>query len=297
MKSIVILVALLSYNIPCISQSKNIIADGAALVLVADGYAFTEGPASDKKGNVYFTDQPNNSILKWDAQSNTISTFMKPSGRANGLFVDNQGNLLAAADEKNELWKIGMDKNVSILLQQFENKKFNGPNDIWVDKKGGIYFTDPFYQRPYWERKEPELAEQLVYYLAPKTIKADVIAMNFVRPNGIIGSADGKTLYVADIGDNKTYAYSIEADGSLRNRKLFTNIGSDGMTIDNQGNVYLTGDGVIIFDSKGNQIEHIRTGRDWTANVTFGGPEQNVLFITASQAVYTLKMNVKGVRW
>jgi len=297
MKSILILVALLSYNIPCISQSKNIIADGAALVLVADGYAFTEGPASDKKGNVYFTDQPNNSILKWDAQSNTISTFMKPSGRANGLFVDNQGNLLAAADEKNELWKIDMDKNVSILLQQFENKKFNGPNDIWVDKKGGIYFTDPFYQRPYWERKEPELAEQLVYYLAPKTKKAEVIAMNFVRPNGIIGSADGKTLYVADIGDNKTYAYSIEADGSLRNRKLFTNIGSDGMTIDNQGNVYLTGDGVIVFDSKGNQIEHIRTGKDWTANVTFGGPEQNVLFITASQAVYTLKMNVKGVRW
>ena len=297
MKSILILVALLSYNIPCISQSKNIIADGAALVLVADGYAFTEGPASDKKGNVYFTDQPNNSILKWDAQSNTISTFMKPSGRANGLFVDNQGNLLAAADEKNELWKIDMDKNVSILLQQFENKKFNGPNDIWVDKKGGIYFTDPFYQRPYWERKEPELAEQLVYYLAPKTKKAEVIAMNFVRPNGIIGSAYGKTLYVADIGDNKTYAYSIEADGSLRNRKLFTNIGSDGMTIDNQGNVYLTGDGVIVFDSKGNQIEHIRTGKDWTANVTFGGPEQNVLFITASQAVYTLKMNVKGVRW
>ena len=297
MKSILILVALLSYNIPCISQSKNIIADGAALVLVADGYAFTEGPASDKKGNVYFTDQPNNSILKWDAQSNTISTFMKPSGRANGLFVDNQGNLLAAADEKNELWKIDMDKNVSILLQQFENKKFNGPNDIWVDKKGGIYFTDPFYQRPYWERKEPELAEQLVYYLAPKTKKAEVIAMNFVRPNGIIGSADGKTLYIADIGDNKTYAYSIEADGSLRNRKLFTNIGSDGMTIDNQGNVYLTGDGVIVFDSKGNQIEHIRTGKDWTANVTFGGPEQNVLFITASQAVYTLKMNVKGVRW
>ena len=297
MKSILFLLTLLSYSIPCISQSKNIIADGAALVMVADGYAFTEGPASDKKGNVYFTDQPNNRILKWDAQSNTISTFMKPSGRANGLFVDNQGNLLAAADEKNELWQIGMDKNVSILLQQFESKTFNGPNDIWVDKKGGIYFTDPFYQRPYWERQEPELAEQLVFYLAPKTKKVKVIAKNFVRPNGIIGSADGKTLYIADIGDNKTYSYRIEADGSLRNRKLFTNLGSDGMTIDNQGNVYLTGDGVIVFDSKGNQIEHILTGRDWTANVTFGGLEQNVLFITASQAVYTLKMNIKGVRW
>lgn len=297
MKSILLLCALLGCSFTCVSQSENIIADGAALVLVSDGYAFTEGPASDKDGNVYFTDQPNNSILKWDAQSKTVSTVMKPSGRANGLYFDNQGNLLAAADEHNELWQIDANYNISIILARFENKKLNGPNDLWVDKKGGIYFTDPYYQRPYWERKEPELIEQLVYYLAPKSKKARVVADNFVRPNGIIGTADGKTLYVADIGDNKTYSYRIEDDGSLHNRKLFTNIGSDGMTIDNQGNVYLTGDGVIVFDSKGNQIEHIKTGADWTANVTFGGPGQNILFITASEAVYTLTMNVKGVRW
>lgn len=297
MKAILFLFVIFGSNIACISQSKNIIADGASLAMVADGYAFTEGPASDKDGNVYFTDQPNNSILKWDAQSNTVLTVMKPSGRANGLYVDNQGNLLAAADEQNELWQIDADNNISIILHHFENKKFNGPNDLWVDKKGGIYFTDPYYQRSYWERKEPELTEQLVYYLAPKSKKVIAIADKLVRPNGIIGTADGKILYVADIGDQKTYSYSIANDGSLHDRKLFTNMGSDGMTIDNQGNVYLTGDGVTVFDPKGNQIEHIKTGADWTANVTFGGPEQNILFITASKAVYTLNMNVNGVRW
>ncbi len=118
-----------------------------------------------------------------------------------------------------------------------------------------------------------------------------------MSPKGIIGTEDGSTLYIADIGDKKTYSYTIEADGTLNNRQLFTRMGSDGMTIDNQGNVYLTGAGVFVFDSKGNQIEHIDTGADWTANVTFGGREQNILFITASKAVYTLKMNVEGVRW
>lgn len=297
MKSITIILAMVSFNFSCTAQYKGIIAKGAELVMVANGYAFTEGPASDKEGNVFFTDQPNNSILKWDAETNTIASFMKPSGRANGLYIDNQGNLLAAADEKNELWQIDMDKNVSILLHQFDNKKFNGPNDIWVDKKGGIYFTDPYYQRPYWERKQPEMTEQLVYYLPANHLEAKVIADNFVRPNGIIGTPDGKTLYIADIGDEKIYSYRIDKDGNLGDRQLFTEMGSDGMTIDDKGNLYLTGDGVSVFDKKGNQIEHIATGADWTANVTFGGKEQNILFITASKAVYTLKMNVNGVRW
>lgn len=286
-----------SFSLSCSSQSENIVAKGAELVMVADGYAFTEGPAADKAGNIYFTDQPNNSILKWNQATNSVSTFLKPAGRANGLYVDNEGYLLAAADEKNELWQIDVDQNVRILLDQLETKKFNGPNDIWVDKKGGIYFTDPYYQRPYWERTEAEMESQFVYYLAKNSTDAKVIANGFVRPNGIIGTPDGKTLYIADIGDKKTYAYSIAENGELKNRQLFTNMGSDGMTIDDQGNLYLTGDGVTVFDANGKQIRHIPTGADWTANVTFGGKEQNILFITASKAVYTLQMNVKGVRW
>lgn len=222
---------------------------------------------------------------------------MYPAGRANGLYVDNEGNLLAAADEKNELWKIDRDQNLHILLGQFENKKLNGPNDIWVDKNGGIYFTDPYYQRPYWERTEAEMESQLVYYLAPKNTEAKVIATGFVRPNGITGTPDGKTSYIADIGAKKTYPYTIAENGKLKKQKLFAQMGSDGMTIDNQKNLYLNGEGVTAFDTTGKQIAHIPVSEDWTANVTFGGKEQNVLFITASEGIYKLQMNVKGVRW
>jgi gluconolactonase len=134
-----------------------------------------------------------------------------------------------------------------------------------------------------------------VYYLPKGAKEAFVVDDNFMRPNGIIGTPDGKHLYVADIKDNKTYKYDINKDGSLTNRQLFANLGSDGMTIDNQGNVYLTGNGVIIFNSKGVKIGNIAVPAPWTDNICFGGKERNTLFITASEAVYTLQMQVKGV--
>jgi gluconolactonase len=115
------------------------------------------------------------------------------------------------------------------------------------------------------------------------------------RPNGITGTADGKYLYVADIKGNKTYRYTINKDGTLSNAQLFVNMGSDGMTIDNQGNVYLTGKGVTVFNSQGQQIAHIPIPEKWTANVAFGGKHRNRLFITASETIYVLDMKVKGI--
>ena len=283
--------------ISCSSQSNTLIADGAALIQVSNAFSFTEGPASDKEGNVYFTDQPNDKILKWNANDNSINIFKEPAGRANGLYLDHEGNILAAADEKNELWRISTDGSVDTLVTHFDGKKLNGPNDIWVDSKGGIYFTDPYFQRPYWERNTPEIPEKRVYYFSPKSQNLSIVAENLVQPNGIIGTPDGKTLYVADIGDQKTYSYAIREDGTLGERKLFTAMGSDGMTLDHKGNVYLTGKGVTVFNATGEQIEHIPIDEDWTANVTFGGPEQNILFITAKGSVYTLQMNVHGVRY
>ncbi|MDP2526957.1 SMP-30/gluconolactonase/LRE family protein [Maribacter dokdonensis] len=281
----------------CKAQHSSIIADDALLVKVDSTYSFTEGPASDKDGNVYFTDQPNDKIIKWHANDNSLSIFKEPSGRANGLYFDHDGNLLAAADENNELWRIDSNGNVDTLLTSFEDKKLNGPNDIWVDLKGGIYFTDPYYQREYWTRTKAEISEKNVYYISPDGKEVSIIASGFVQPNGIIGTPDGKTLYVADIGDKKTYAYTIQPNGTLTGKKLFTNMGSDGMTIDNKGNIYLTGDGVTVFNKKGEQIHHIPINENWTANITFGGKDQNILFITAMGAIYTLKMNVKGVRY
>lgn len=288
---------LLFFTIFCQAQQTNLIANGEKLTLLADGYSFTEGPASDQTGNVYFTDQPNDRILKWDAASDSVTTYLQPSGRSNGLYFDNDGNLLSAADEKTALWSIDSDKNVSVLVDAFNNKKLNGPNDLWVDPNGGIYFTDPYYQRPWWTHTKPEQEEKRVYFLPKNAKKPQIVAENLQQPNGIIGTANGATLYISDIDDQKTYVFEISKDGQLKNRKLFAEMGSDGMTIDNQGNVYLTGDGVTIFDKNGEQIQHIDIPQTWTANVTFGGADQNTLFITASEAVYTLKMKVNGVRW
>ncbi|SHJ91414.1 gluconolactonase [Maribacter aquivivus] len=288
---------LLTAIVSCKSQQKALITDGSKLVQVANNFSFTEGPASDKNGNVYFTDQPNNKILKWNQADNSINTFMESSGRANGLYFDNNENLLAAADDKNELWRIHKSGEIDTLIADFEGRKLNGPNDLWVDLKGGIYFTDPYYQREYWTRTEADIKEKNVYYISPDLKNISIVAKGLTQPNGIIGTPDGKILYVADIGDKKTYSYSIQKDGTLSDRKLFTDIGSDGMTIDNLGNIYLTGEGVTIFNSKGERLKNIPINENWTANVTFGGKNQDVLFITAMGSVYTLQMNVHGVRY
>lgn len=276
------------------AKAQDIIEEGATLQLVSEEFKFTEGPVADKEGNVFFTDQPNDRIVKWDATTNTVSDWMSPSGRSNGLYFDHQGNLISCADENNQLWKIDPNKNVTVLVDKFEGKYLGGPNDVWVDPKGGIYITDPLYKREWWGNREPEVEKRRVYYLAPGSKTLRIVEENLVMPNGIIGSKNGKKLFVADPGDKKTYVYKINKDGSLTDRKLFCELGSDGMTLDKKGNLYLTGQGVTVFDKSGKQIEHIDVPENWTANVTFGGPKKDLLFITAMDAVYTLQMNVKG---
>lgn len=290
----IIVLAILSLLTACAGQ-KPLLKSGSTPRLLADSFSFTEGPAADAEGHVYFTDQPNDRIYKWDAQEGTLSVFMESAGRANGLYFDHDGNLLAAADNKSELWKITTDKTVQVLLTDFEGKRFNGPNDIWIAPDETIYFTDPYYQRDYWQRSEKDIDAERVYALSTNgTVR--IAATDFVKPNGIIGTPDGKTLYVADIGADKTYAFDIAKNGDLTNKRLFVKQGSDGMTVDSRGNVYLTGKGVTIYDPKGLELQHIPIDKDWTANVTFGGKDRKTLFITAQQAVYLLEMNVVGPR-
>ena len=276
------------------TATAGIIAPAAKVKKLAGGFKFTEGPAVDAQGNVFFTDQPNNRIHKWSVDGK-LSIFHKSPGRANGLYFDKNGNLLACADLNNELWLIDTNGNVTVLVKDYKGKKLNGPNDLWEDPKGGIYFTDPFYKRPYWNRGPMEQDGQHVYYLSPDRKKLIRLTDDLVQPNGIIGTPDGKLLYVADIGARKTYVYNINADGTLSNKKLFCSMGSDGMTIDNEGNVYLTGRGVTVFNSAGEKIEHIDIDAGWTANVCFGGPDRHTLFITAQTSLYSLRMRVKGI--
>ena len=279
-----------------IEDKKKLVAKNAQLKKVGEGFTFTEGPAVHRNGDVYFTDQPNNKILRWSYTRNEISVFMEDAGRSNGMFFDLEGKLIACADMDNQLWSIDDKGNATVLVESYKGNLLNGPNDVWVVPYGGLYFTDPLYKRPYWER-DPEIQQdgEHLYYLSKDRMQLFRVDENLVKPNGLIGTPDGKKLYVADIGDNKTYVYDIEEDGYLRNRKVFCEMGSDGMTIDYRGNIYLTGKGVTVFNPKGEQIAHIPVPENWTSNVIFGGTDRKTLFITAMGSVYTLDMRTRGV--
>ena len=276
-----------------LASAQSIIAPGAKLEKLAGDFQFTEGPTCDTQGNVFFTDQPNDRIMEWSVDGKP-STFLQPAGRANGMYFDAQGNLIACADGKNELWSIAPDKKITVLIKDYQGKYLNGPNDVWVAPDGGMYITDPFYKRTWWDHDTMAQDSQQVYYRSPDGKKLSRATSDFKQPNGIVGTPDGKKLFVADIGANRTYAFDIQPDGSLTNKILFCTKGSDGMTIDERGDLYLTGRGVTIFDKTGRQVEHIDVPEPWTANVSFGGKDHQTLFITASKSLYSIRVVVKG---
>jgi gluconolactonase len=292
----------LSFLIPVtlfaqIMDKNSIAAPGAQVEKLADGYKFTEGPVADADGNVFFSDQPNNKIVRWDAETGGFSTFSENAGRANGMYFDKKGNLVSCSDEDNQVWSFDKKGNHTVLVKDYEGKLLNGPNDLWIDPKGGIYLTDPLYPRDYWTRdKKMQQDGEHVYYLNPETKKLVRVDDQLKKPNGIIGTADGKKLYIADIGAGKTFVYDVSKDGLLSNKTLFVSKGSDGMILDNEGNLYITGDGVTVFDKKGEQIAHFPVHKGWTANLCFGGKNHDLLFITAETAVYGIKMRVKGIK-
>lgn len=273
---------------------SKLIKQGAGLEVLTETLSFAEGPASDAKGNIYFTDQPNDRILIWSI-NDEMTEYMKPSGRANGLCFDRQGNLWACADNKNEIWKITSDKSIIKFSVGYKGVLFNGPNDIWVSSAGNIYFTDPYYKRDYWDHSEMPQEKQCVYLLRKDHKTLIMLIDDLEQPNGIVGSHDGKLLFVADALGGKTYVYTIGPEGILSNKRVFCEQGSDGITIDRKGNIYLTGsrDGVSVYDKTGKKTGNIATG-GYTSNVCFGGKNMKTLFITGGKSLYRIKMNVKG---
>jgi len=200
------------------------------------------------------------------------------------------------------LVSIDVQGKVTVLVDKYDNKRLNSPNDLWLDPKGGIYFTDPRYGRT----NDLEQDGEHVYYLSPDRKKLIRVINDMVKPNGLIGTPDGKVLYVTDHGGNKTFVYTINADGTLSNKKLFAPESSDGMTIDCEGNVYLTSmpsrtlssydtttNPVSVYNSAGKKIETIEIP-ERPANVCFGGKDKRTLFITAQTSLYSVRMRVKG---
>ena len=265
-----------------------LVAPGTKVEKLSGGFQFTEGPACSKDGTVFFSDIPNNRIHKWSTDGK-LSTFRENSGGSNGLFFDKTGALLACEGKARQVTSTTKDGKVTVIVDRFEGKKFNSPNDLWVEPSGGIYFSDPRYGKG-----EPtELPGFFVFYISTDRKTVTRVIDDLVKPNGVVGTADGKTLYVADAGGQKIYRYAIEGAGKLAKRTLFAPSGSDGMTLDERGNVYLTSGTVAVYNPKGKKIASISVP-ERPANVCFGGKDRQTLFITARTGFYSLKMQVAG---
>lgn len=288
-----------SYAVQCGSTSSQsiigflgktgIIAENAILKKLTGDFRFTEGPAADAAGNVYFTDIPNNRIHMWSTDGK-LSTFLENSGGANGLYFDKKGNLIACAGGSGKLVSIDKGGNITPLAETYNGKPFNSPNDLWIHPDGGIYFTDP----RYGSRENLPQDGEHVYYLSADRKNVIRVIDDMVRPNGVIGTPDGKLLYVADHGAKKTYVYTIGKNGTLSEKKLFAAQGSDGVTIDVSGNIYLTDEAVNVYDKNGILIESIEVP-ERPSNVCFGGTDKQTLFITARTSFYSIMTHTKGL--
>ena len=299
---IVLCLSLLAFHTNA-QRIRGIVASGATVEALAGGFVALKGSAADRQGNVYFSDYPNDIVHIWtiDGKLEKFGCF----GGVWGVHFDRDGSLLICLRQHHQLWNAGMDGSHTVLADSFNGKPLNGPDDVWVNPKtGGVYFTDP----PHSSR--PQLMQQerhYLYFIKPNCKTVVIADRELVNPTGIVGAPNGKKLYVADfvgisrvnklydeeIVENKIYVYDIMPDGTLANKKLFASRDSDGMTIDRKGNVYLTGRGVTVYNSKGKQIMIIPMhGR--TTDVTFGGKNRKTLFITTPQSLFSLKMRVRG---
>ncbi len=282
------LIAIALPQSPAHAEDAPLVADGAQVERLADGFAFTEGPACDAAGNIYFTDIPAAKILRW-SKDGELTTFRTDSGGANGLYFDRDGSLVCCEGAARQLTRVAPDGTVTVLADKYDGKRVNSPNDLWIDPEGGIYFTDPRYGR----QGGKALDGFYVFYLPPSGNKLTRVIDDMKVPNGIIGTADGERLYVADLGGGKTFVYEIAGPGKLTGGRLFAAEGSDGMTIDELGNVYLTTDAVKVYNPDGELIATIAVPEQ-PSNVTFGGPGRKTLFITARTGFYAVPMNVRG---
>ncbi len=258
---------------------------------------FTEGPAADREGNLYFSDVAGDKLYKIDA-SGALSTILDPSHNTNGLMLNAAGNIVACEMAGRLIEVNPKSKEVKSLADGYDGKRFNAPNDLVIDRDGGVYFTDPRFRAP---MPLPQGVEAF-YYWAPDG-KVTRLGTIDKAPNGIILSPDEKTLYVIPSQQAEMLAYPVEGPGKIGQQRIFctlkqasgkSNGGGDGLTIDSKGNVYITSAlGLQVFNPQGNLLGIIEFPEQ-PANCTFGGKDLKTLYATARTSVYSVPMEVTG---
>lgn len=260
------------------------------------GLQFTEGPAFSGE-NLYFSDIPANRIYKVDAEGD-LTTFLEPSNHTNGLMFNAAGKLVAC-EMDGRIVEINVEtKEVKALAEGYEGKRFNAPNDLVIDKEGGIYFTDPHFRAP---MPLPQGVRGF-YYLAPDGKVTRLGALD-TAPNGIILSPDEKTLYVIPSLQAEMLAFPVESPGKIGPQRVFCTLkqpegrsgtGGDGLTIDTKGNLYITSAlGIQVVSPEGRLLGIVEFPEQ-PANCTFGGPDNKTLYVTARTSLYAVPMEATG---
>jgi gluconolactonase len=299
-------------------EFKGLLAARAAIEVLGGGFEWSEGPVwLPKKQSLLFSDIPNNRINRWRAGSG-VDSFMQKSGYTgkaaftgpepgtNGLILDSQGRLVMCCHGDRAIKRVEKDGTLTVLVDNYQGKRLNSPNDLVYHSSGDLYFTDPPYGLP---KRYADPARELdwcgVYRLRP-TGELQLLTKVMTRPNGIGLSPDEKTLYVAQSDGREPIwrAFEVKANGELGKYRVFADAspwsgklpgGCDGMAIDTDGRLWATGPGgVLVFTPAGKLIGRLNTGQR-TANCTFGGPDGSTLFITADMFLCRVKTKVKGV--
>lgn len=281
---------------------KSLILPNVHVDLLYAGGRWLEGPVYVPAArHLLVSDIPNNRVLRYDEVNGTVATFEAPSNFANGHTLDREGRVIACEHLTRRVTRREHDGSLTVLAERFEGKRLNSPNDVIADSKGTVWFTDPTYgiSTPYeGSRAESEIGSSNVYRLSPDG-RLDAVVTDLEQPNGLVLSRDEQTLFVVDSGVQpaRLMAYALDPDGNLQTGRLFSECSNgmyDGLRVDSAGHIWTSaGDGVHCLDPDGRLIGRILIP-ETVSNVSFGGPEKNRLFITATRSLYAVYLNVRG---
>jgi gluconolactonase len=283
---------------PALAQTgiPGVLAPGVEVELVQEGFVFTEGPLGTPDGGLYFSDIRPNKIYLLEPGGKIVLLRENTNG-SNGLALTKDGELLAAEGDGKRISRRSRDGTITSVTESAGGKPFLSPNDLIPDARGGLYITDPG-PRPVVPGRPTSVS-----YLAPGAKDAIIIDGEVARPNGLTLTRDGKTLIVDDTIGLNVFAYDVEGDGSVKNKRTFAQLkdipegkesGADGLALDNEGRIYITTlAGVQVFDAKGQHLGTIKVPRQ-PANVAFGGGDKRTLYITAREGLYRIKMLAQG---